>query len=90
MYIIPQKWEIFVNVVENAGRFIMWGQDIQGTKTSKPNNLNFSPCSKAVVQKVLYSGTVRGKCLTPGENEIPYCGNGIHFVQLNCAYDSYN
>ncbi|XP_035707298.1 disintegrin and metalloproteinase domain-containing protein 17 [Folsomia candida] len=66
------------------GRFIMWGQDIQGTKTSKPNNLNFSPCSKAVVQKVLYSGTVRGKCLTPGENEIPYCGNGIVELPEEC------
>jgi len=62
------------NIEPSQGRYIMWGQDIQGLKHLKLNSLNFSPCSRRAVTAILTSGQGRSNCLVP--NEAAFCGNG--------------
>lgn len=56
------------------GRYIMWGQDIQGLRNRRSNSLKFSPCSRIAVKDLLISGEGRTSCFVASETS--FCGNG--------------
>jgi len=56
------------------GRFIMWGQELQGSAALKVHHLKFSPCSRRAVVEIFTTQAGRASCLK--QDKTPFCGNG--------------